>query len=289
MTIASEMEFPELLAGSGAPDICVRRGAAPARLSSACAVGVFFEAEGDSFLLRVEGVARYWVRAGREVVVDVAAGALDVQVRTFFLGAVLTAVLHRRGVLVLHASGVVGARGVVLFAGRSGDGKSTLLAALVRRGYEPFGDDAAVVTQGPTEQLLVHPGVPQVRLWADAATRLGHSLEESGRLLPSMDKYALPLKKFRAHTPRRLAGLYVLSVCDGDQVRFAPIVGSECFSAVREYTRNLHIMEDLQMHQPHFHLAAAVASQVPVVRISRPRGRDSLDELVDGVEASLVW
>ena len=111
MTIASEMEFPELLAGSGTPDVWVRCGAVPAHLSSAPPTGLFFEADADSFLLRVEGVARYWVRAGRDIVVDVAADALDVQVRTFFLGAVLTAVLHQRGVLVLHASGVVGARG----------------------------------------------------------------------------------------------------------------------------------------------------------------------------------
>lgn len=288
MTIASEMEFPELLAGSGTPDVWVRCGAVPAHLSSAPPTGLFFEADADSFLLRVEGVARYWVRAGRDIVVDVAADALDVQVRTFFLGAVLTAVLHQRGVLVLHASGVVGARGAVLFAGSSGGGKSTLLAALVGRGYEPFGDDVAVVTQEATNQLLVHPGVPQVRLWADAATRLGHRVEESSRILPSIDKYALPLKAFGGCAPRPLTGLYVLSVGDGDELQFEPIEGSQCFTAIREYTRNLQIMEDLQMQRPHFHLAAAVASRIPVVRISRPRGRDSLDELVDRVESTLA-
>lgn len=288
MTIASEMEFPELLAGAGTPDVWVRRGAAPEYLSSALPTGMCFQVEGDSFLLRVEGVARYWVRAGREIVVDVEAGALDVQVRTFFIGAVLTAVLHQREVLVLHASGVVGSRGAVLFAGRSGDGKSTLLAALVGRGYEPFGDDAAVVTQDASQRLLAHPGVPQVRLWADAVTRLGHTLEESCRVLPSIDKYALSLKALRGRAPQPLIGLYVLSVSDGDDVRFERIEGSQCFTAIREYTRNLQIMEDLQMQQPHFHLAAAVASRIPVVRISRPRGVDSLDELVDRVESTLA-
>ena len=288
ITIASEFEFPELVTGSGVPDVVVRRGAVPECLPGSTSGGVRFEAKRDSFLLCVEGIARFWACAGREVVIDTAPVASEPQIRTLFLGLVLTAVLHQRGVLVLHASGVVGSRGAMLFAGHSGDGKSTLLAALASRGYEPLGDDAAVVTQEATGRLLAHPGFPQVRLWADAAARLGHSLDDLCRILPSEDKYALQLGAFRERPPETLGGLYVLGVQDDDdEVRFEPIVGSECFAAVRTYTRNLPLLEGLQMRLPHFHLAAAVASRIPVVRITRPRGRDSVDELVGRLETSL--
>ena len=288
ITIASEFEFPELVAGSGAPDLRVRSGVVGEGLPESTRGGIFFETKRDSFLLCVEGIARFWACAGREVVIDTAPDASEQQVRTLFLGLVLTAILHQRGVLVLHASGVVGSHGAMLFAGHSGDGKSTLLAALASRGYEPFGDDAAVVTQESTGRLLAHPGFPQVRLRADVAARLGHSIDELCPVLPSVDKYALRLGAFRVRPPEALGSLYVLGVQDDDdELRFEPMVGGECFAAVRTYTRNLHMLEGLQMQLPHFHLAAAVASRIPVVRITRPRGRDSLDELVDRLEASL--
>lgn len=56
--------------------------------------------------------------------------------------AVLPLVLHTRSQEVLHASGVVTARGVAALCGVSGTGKSTLAYALSRRGYRLWADDA---------------------------------------------------------------------------------------------------------------------------------------------------
>lgn len=287
ITIASEFEFPELAAGFGAPDIAVRLGTVPDCMPASTRGGVWFEAKPDSFLLCIEGVAQYRVRAGREVVLSSEPGAPSIQVRSYFLGAVLTAILHQRGALVLHASGVMGPRGAVLFAGHSGDGKSTLLAALSRRGYEALGDDAVVVTEASTGLLLAHPGFAQVKLWADVATRLGHVPGEQLRLDPGIDKYAFRLDWCRQKVPAPLAALYVLNVREGDEVLFEPIVGSEAFHIVRAYTRNLQVLEGLRMQLQHFRLAAAAAARVPIVRISRPYGSDSLDKLVDRLEARL--
>lgn len=286
ITIASEVEFPELEAGSGAPDIAVRLGTVPECQPAWSSGGISLFAAPDVFILRVEGVARYLARAGREVVVSLESGASPREVRRYFLGLVLTAILRQRGVLVLHASGVVGARGAVLFAGHSGDGKSTLLAALASRGHETLGDDAVAVTER-AGQLFAHPGFAQVNLWEDAATRLGHVPGELGRLDPGVDKYAFRLEGFRRNVPAPLAGLYVLSVGVEDEVWFEPIVGSEAFHAVRAYTRNVRFLEELGMLSLHFRLAAAVAARVPIVRIARPRGRDSVDELVAGLESYL--
>lgn len=285
ITFESEFEFPELVHGSGTPDLRVRRGVPGGALAELTRAGTCFEARPDGFFLRVEGVARVWAIAGREIVVDVEAGATESEVRILFLGTVLTAFLHQRKALVMHASGVATSRGVVLLAGHSGDGKSTLLAALAGRGCDPFGDDAAVVTEEATGQPVVHPGFPYARLWADAARRLGHSVDEASRVLPGMDKYWLRLGAQQTCAAQRLIGICILGIHDaGEDVRFDPIVGSERFGVVHAYTRNLPLLECLQMQVPHFRLAASVASHVPVVRMSRPRGRDSLDELLERLE-----
>ena len=287
VTIESEFAFPELAPGSGAPDLRVRRGVGD-ESAAAMRTGTFFEARRDGFLLRVEGIGRVWASAARDVVVDVEPAASDAVVRTLLLGLVLTAVLHQRGVLVLHASSVVTRHGAVLLAGHSGDGKSTLLAALVGRGYEPFGDDAAVITQEGTGRLLAHPGFPYVKLWEDAAIRLGHAFEDAPRVTPGVDKYSFRLGACQTRPPEALAGLCLLGFHDGDNdIRCESVVGREYFAAVREYTRNFSLLEELRMQVPHFHLAAAVASGVPAVRITRPRDGDSLQEVLDRLEPYL--
>src|SRR5690606_13499940 len=44
----------------------------------------------------------------------------------------------------IHAAAVLGPRGVILFPGASGRGKSTLSAALMAHGYEVLCDDTVV-------------------------------------------------------------------------------------------------------------------------------------------------
>jgi energy-coupling factor transporter ATP-binding protein EcfA2 len=248
---------------------------------------VLFEASPDNYLLRLDGTARYWARAGREVLIDIAPKALEVRVRTHFLGAVLTALLHQRGVLVMHASCVLGSRGAVLLAGHSGHGKSTLAAALASRGYRAAGDDAAVVTADRDDRLIVQPGFPQVRLWADAVSRLGHSPEQVRRVDPDKAKYALELGESHTPEPHALAALFLLGVRPSGPVQHETVSGAESFNAVLAHTRNLRVLQGLRMQVPHFRLVTSVSSRVPITRMTRPLDRDSLAELVDRVVPAL--
>ncbi|MBK9262806.1 MAG: hypothetical protein IPM54_23755 [Polyangiaceae bacterium] len=56
----------------------------------------------------------------------------------------LPMILQAAGAEMLHASGVLGAVGVVAFCGTSGTGKSTLAYALSRRQHEHWADDSLV-------------------------------------------------------------------------------------------------------------------------------------------------
>ncbi|MBN1587340.1 MAG: hypothetical protein JW937_07920 [Candidatus Omnitrophica bacterium] len=53
--------------------------------------------------------------------------------------------LPRHGGLLVHASGVVGSKGGVLFAGPSGEGKTTLAAIAEERGFAVINDDRIVI------------------------------------------------------------------------------------------------------------------------------------------------
>jgi len=62
--------------------------------------------------------------------------------------------LHRQGVLAVHAGAAAAPGGAVVVAGRSGQGKSTLILGLVRRGLGLMSDELALLDP---RAGLVHP------------------------------------------------------------------------------------------------------------------------------------
>ncbi|MGE0862562.1 MAG: hypothetical protein AB7P34_01570 [Vicinamibacterales bacterium] len=280
LTLSSEIEFSDFPEVRARPDVTIIRGVVPDRLESGVSTGVLFEASPENYLLNVPKTARFWVRGGSQIVIDAPADSPAVDVGAFLAGPVLTALLHQRGGLVLHAASVVGANGAVVIAGHSGYGKSTLLASLVAGGLRALTDDAAAITRDDQGRLVVHPGVPRARLWKDAVQRLGHLAGDLARARVGIEKFVLPLTQSFEFEPQPLARIYVLGLGNGSEVTVERIVNSECFETLRSQTRNLRVLEGLRMQAAHFRLATAVAARVPIYRVLRPRGADSVPALV---------
>ena len=145
----------------------------------AAGVEVCYDARGDvlayciatNAALRVDlpDFASFYLRYGADQVTAIAHRALtfDVLLRTY-QHCVLPLILPAIGTDVLHASGVVGAKGVAAFCGPSGIGKSTVAVGLARRGNVLWADDAVAVdtSQAPPISL---PLPFAVRLRPDSA------------------------------------------------------------------------------------------------------------------------
>lgn len=122
-----------------------------------------------------------------------------------------------RGFEALHASGVVPVDGLLagralLFAGEEGAGKSSLAAALVRRGARLLSDDA-VALKARGESLLVHSGAALVHLRDAEHERLSsdeHTLLGDGRR--ALGKWRLTPPAAAAAAP--LGALFMLQRCD---------------------------------------------------------------------------
>lgn len=280
LTISSELELPELLPGSAEPDVAIRRASVPHHLDAPLGTGVLFEASPQQFLLRVEGVGRYLVRDGNRIDVDADHNAPPLQLRNLLLGPVLTALLHQRGVMVLHAAGVVGPRGAVLMAGGSGRGKSTLLAALVALGYRVLCDDAAAIRLDGQGRPFVSPGMPLAKLWRDAVAKLGYEPDSLAPAAHGLEKYGLPLAPQISPAAVPLSHVFLLQLGNHPDVREDALSVLAALAGLRAHTRSARALEGLRMQHTNFRLAAAIASAVPVVRLSRPRRGDSLDEVI---------
>ena len=297
VTIRADFPIPEFLpavppVGDGdsdaRPDVVIRYGAVPTTLEGATGKGVLYQATSNRFLLAMDDVARYLVQDGNEIIVEPAPAALDTDVRVFLLGSCFGALLHQRGLLVLHAGAVHTARGAVLLTGPSGSGKSTLMGELLRRGHTMMVDDVCAVVLDPAGTPLVLPGYPRTRLWADAAEKLEQNIGSMVRTRPAMEKYERQVPEQYWDQPAPLHRIYLLTAILRDQLTLEPEPRIHTFRIMLHNTYRQRFLDGLQMRAAHFDLITAVARQAGVTRVERPTQPFRLQELADLIERDLA-
>ncbi len=108
---------------------------------------------------------------GNAITVHPEPGASGDVLRRLLLDQAMPRFLGERAVTVLHASLVKTPRGGLLCLGQSGQGKSTMCAALGVAGARVMADDAVVlkVDRGTVTATATYPGL---RLWADSLAAL---------------------------------------------------------------------------------------------------------------------
>lgn len=293
LLVVSDIALPEFVPWAvggrptAGPSITIRVGHVPAALAGATG-DAFLQARSDAFVLTIEGVARYLVCDGLEIVIEPASGASDHDVRVYLLGSCLGGLLHQRGLLVLHASAIANAHGATLLCGHSGSGKSTLLGELLSRGHRMLVDDVCAISVDGSGRPVVYPAYPRTRLWADAALELGRDVAGLPRTQPYMDKFELQVPEHYWDETAPLRRLYVLTSSERDELHLEPLPPVERFAALLHHTYRREFLGALAMQPRHFDLASAVARDVPVSRVVRPAAPFRLTELADLIERDVV-
>ena len=258
------------------PDVTVRLGEAPATLPTPARAGVrgvVWEAAPGAFVLNVDGVARYLVTGGCDVMVEPRGGD-DRDVGHFLAGPVFVALLQQRGGVAFRASAVATEAGAVLFAGNSGVGKSALLASLVARGHAMLADAAtAVVTDGSGRPEAL-PAFPRIHLWADALDALGWRGRAGETVRAGVEKYPVPAQRFHP-APAPVRAVYVLGAHNRSGIELAPILPGDAFKLLCLRTCRTPFPDAAgggpRPGQPaHFRIVSALARRTPVVHAWRP-------------------
>lgn len=308
LSIASELALPELVLDTSHRDYEPKPGSAPdvtIHLGAALEPGRFevteenLRADPEGEVLAWHGVGRFSLKSGSWVLVQPQANVPEQLLRAFLLGPVLAALLFQRGFLVLHASAVAlpnagGEWGAVAFMGNSGAGKSTMAASLHARGFPLVADDYIAVSpqhgtpgqdssQHPTgARPFIFPGYARLRLLPSSLAALG------------LTRQAPPVRRDQAwkHTQRATRGfsrqklplrcVYVLDV--GADLLILPLQPAH---SIVEIARHAYFTSIVSPHEnaAQFRRCGALANDIPVRGLQRPRDLARLSEVAQAVEA----
>jgi hypothetical protein len=286
LTIASELACPELLAPPTAapPDCRWRLARLEADLAQASVATVRVQVAPGVYQFLIEGVARYRVQGGEQILIDPVPGADAGDVRLWLLGTALGVLLHQRGLLPLHVSALAMDGAAHAFGGDSGAGKSTLAAALHRRGLPLLTDDVGLAV--PTaEAVRFYPGFARIKLWRDALDHFGLDHRALIRDLARTDKFHLRLDAGVQATPLPLRRLYVLERADDDAIRIEPVRGHMAIDLIRAHTYRSGLVHRLGRASDHLRACGQIAQRVRVFRFHRPWRLDRLEASVDALLA----
>jgi hypothetical protein len=159
-----------------------------------------------------DGTHFYLNQTGSEVFASWPDGLTLDDATIYLFGPILGFILRLRGVVSLHASGVLVEGGAIGVVGPPGAWKSTTAAAFVRSGSRALTDDVFPLID-TAEGFCVLPSYPGIRLWPESVQNLWGTADALPRLTMSWDKRYLSLENeayssdFR---PVPIAAIYLL-------------------------------------------------------------------------------
>lgn len=289
--LRSELPLAEFGSGDAAEDrpaVEIRLDLVPEVLSGAAPPQRGLQATANEALLQVDGVARYLIRHGNEIVVQPAPGASERDVRLFLLGSSLGIVCHQRGLLPLHANAVVADGGAYAFAGASGAGKSTLAAHFSRRGYDVLCDDVCAVSFDETGAPQAWPGLPRIKLWGDALEAFGHDSASLDRAIEGHDKFHLPLPRVRRSGPVPLRRLYVLERGQDGAGVISPLHGHRAMEAAMAHTYRGGYLKPLGLVARNFQQCLSLAGRIGIYEAHRAWGYDLFEQQAGLLEQHIL-
>lgn len=278
ITINSTIKLPLPVSGLQTPEAEASVSEGPVLLHQECPAKVCWDWEkrGEA-AVGVPGLGRAWISQGRTILLRPCKS--DTEWRGLLIPC-FAALLHQRGILCLHASAVSMNGCAVGFLGPCGAGKSTIVAGLVDAGCGFLADDLLIL-EPRGASIVAFPGFGIIKLWEDAARKIGNRFARVGRLYPEAPKEGFtPCKEAAEAKPLMLRALFVLE--EGADVLLEEIPKQQALAELLEQTYGVTVFAD-RPPADHFLQCGAVASRTTVYRLTRPMDFARMEEVRDAL------
>lgn len=273
----SEFEIPELIKSEKPSNIKIVLDKVPKNLKIISKQGVKYQASENEFLLEVDGIARYYVKNGNQIIVELIKDKADKEVRLFLLGSAFGALFLQRGLLPIHGSAIKLGSSATVFTGISGVGKSTMAAYFVNQGFLALADDISVVN----EQLELVPGFPSLKIWSDVLQKLEIKNNSLKEIRPNIKKFQLPITENFFTENLKLKNVVILSTKNTSGFEFEELTGIKKFNALKNNTYRYRFVQGMERQLNHFQILNKLLPKIKVYKFTRPLMPMSLSKFGD--------
>lgn len=288
LDIRSDMELPGLRTasqGTHEKQVSIMHGHVPEGLETEIIKsGPNWQRSADAFLLKVPGVARFLIDGRTAITYAPEEGIAAEDLTAFLTGSVLGILLHLRQSVVLHASAVLVGDRAVLFCGASGAGKSTICAALGKRGYPMLSDDLCVLAQGADGHLWVESDGRQHKLWERSVRGLDLDQSKGAGVRHQINKFYVHPQAVHVDAAP-VARLYQLvEQRNGEASGIEPLALADAAIMVRQNAFRPRMMWQLEQKTDYFRVAAHLYAHARFARFRRPFDFSSIEQGLDMLE-----
>jgi hypothetical protein len=230
---------------------------------------------------RIEGIARCLLRAGKQLVIEPAPTAQMLAIEAMLMGPLAGMLLHQRGILPLQASAVEINGGVIALAGSAGRGKSSLAAALCRRGATLFCDGICPLKIDNDKPVQAQQGGTSLCLWPAMVSQFPE--HEWMAIRSGMAKQVAKLHESILGR-RRLTAIMRLAPDRGDRKPgLRRLTNSAAMFPLMETIYQLVVGRALGHGAAIFRDSMRLAGEVPIFEIQRTLEQDRRGDIVDWI------
>ena len=224
-------------------------------------------------------IGHFVISGGTDILVQPLGSADENDLASFILGWCIAFLFQQRGYSAIHSSAIEIKEQAVLVAGFSGAGKSTIALSLIDAGYRYLADDIAMVN--PKGDLMLQPAFPQQKVCRNIAEKMG--TDELLYINEKKDKFAYYNTKDFCDVPRRLTTMFMLNKYDGDKVLVEEVTGVEKLNSILLNLFLLDAYKAMDFTLEEKARCLELAGKITIYRISRPIGKDTVQEIRDTI------
>ena len=241
-----------------------------------------FQKNEEKCLINIKKVGKFYIESGGSITVERNSKSVSEDtLRLFLLGSCMGVILQQRGILALHASGLVKNERCILFIGPSGVGKSTAVNYFSGLGYSMIGDDV-IPLHINKEGFQVIPSYPWSKLWKETILELEiHNKKIHGKVKSGIDKYNIKLEENFHEKPRTPKFAIRLDWQNHLEPTFKKVDKKIAFNIYKQNIYREYLLKNGGEQKLLIKTAFFLAKNLPLFHFNRPKTEKTIQAHLD--------